>query len=91
MPILSKVLRGDFIESVHVAYGVAVDQDENVVYCTGDPDYLTCIRSSLKPFQASAAVESGAVDDAGFPKTRLHLCVLPTMVKIFMWKQPNLC
>ncbi|GIT74026.1 MAG: hypothetical protein Ct9H300mP29_0200 [Candidatus Neomarinimicrobiota bacterium] len=73
MPILSKVLRGDFIESVHVAYGVAVDQDENVVYCTGDPDYLTCVRSSLKPFQASAAVESGAVDDAGFSEDEIAL------------------
>ena len=73
MPILSKVLRGDFIESVHVAYGVAVDQDENVVYSTGDPDYLTCIRSSLKPFQASAAVESGAVDDAGFSEDEIAL------------------
>ena len=30
MPILSKVFRGEFIESVHVAYGVAVDKNGNV-------------------------------------------------------------
>tara|TARA_B100000378_G_scaffold90079_1_gene71210 strand:+ start:799 stop:1779 length:981 start_codon:yes stop_codon:yes gene_type:complete len=73
MPILSKVFRGEFIESVHVAYGVAVDKNGNVVYSTGDPDYLTCIRSALKPFQASVTVESGAADNAGFSENEIAL------------------
>jgi len=73
MPILSKVLRGDFIESIHVAYGVAVDENGAVVYATGDPHYLTCIRSSCKPFQASASVKSGAIDAAGFSEDEIAL------------------
>lgn len=73
MPVLSKVMRGDFIESIHVAYGVAVDEKGEVVYATGDPHYLTCIRSSCKPFQASASVKSGAVDAAGFSEDEIAL------------------
>ena len=73
MPILSKVMRGEFNESIHVAYGVAVDEKGEVVYASGDPYYLTCIRSSCKPFQASAAVKSGAVDAAGFSEDEIAL------------------
>ncbi len=73
MPILSKVMRGEFIESIHVAYGVAVDEEGEVVYATGDPHYLTCIRSSLKPFQAAAAVYAGAVEAAGFSEEEMAL------------------
>ncbi|MBT3479319.1 MAG: asparaginase [Candidatus Marinimicrobia bacterium] len=73
MPILSKVIRGEFIESIHVAYGVAVDEKGVVVYASGDPHYLTCIRSTCKPFQASAAVKSGAVDAAGFSEDEIAL------------------
>ena len=49
MPILIKIKRGELIESIHVAYGVAVDEQGAVVFATGDPHYLTGIRSSLKP------------------------------------------
>ena len=73
MPILSKVMRGDFIESIHVAYGVAVDEKGDVVYAAGDPHYLTCIRSSCKPFQGSASVQYGAVDAAGFSEDEIAL------------------
>ncbi len=73
MPILSIVMRGDFIESIHVAYGVAVDEKGDVVYATGDLYYLTCIRSSCKPFQASAAVKAGAVEAAGFSEDEIAL------------------
>ncbi len=66
-------MRGDFIESIHVAYGVAVDEKGDVVYATGDPHYLTCIRSSCKPFQASAAVKAGAVEAAGFSEDEIAL------------------
>ena len=52
MPILCKIHRGDFIESIHVAYAVVVDEKGEIVYSSGDPHYLTCVRSALKPFQA---------------------------------------
>jgi len=66
MPILCKVHRGDFIESIHVAYAVVVNGAGEIVYSSGDPHYLTCVRSTLKPFQASATVKEGATKTAGF-------------------------
>jgi len=66
MPILCKVHRGDFIESIHVAYAVVVNEAGEIVYSSGDPDYITCVRSTLKPFQASIAVKEGATKTAGF-------------------------
>ena len=77
MPILCRVTRGDLTESIHVVFAVAVDETGTVFYSTGDPFYLTCIRSSLKPFQAAAAVKAGAVDAAKFSDQELALmCAL---------------
>ena len=73
MPIGCRVTRGDLTESLHVAYAVAVDASGNIIFSTGDPHYLTCIRSSLKPFQAAASVKVGAIDDAGFDDKELAL------------------
>ena len=70
---MCRVMRGDFIESMHVAYAVVVDGDGQIVKNWGDPDYLTCVRSALKPFQASAAVSAGATDAAGFTSAELAL------------------
>ena len=66
MPIICKIHRGDFIESIHVAYAVVVNEAGEILYSNGDPDYFTCVRSTLKPFQASAAVKEGAIKTAGF-------------------------
>ena len=73
MPISCRVTRGDLTESIHVAFAVVVDGEGQIVYSTGDPHYLTCIRSSLKPFQAAASVNAGAVDAAGFDEKELTL------------------
>ena len=73
MPISCRVARGDFTESIHVAFAVIVDGEGQIVFSTGDPHYLTCIRSSLKPFQAAASVKAGAVDSAGFDEKELAL------------------
>ena len=71
MSILCRVTRGDLTESIHVVFAVAVDETGTIFYSTGDPYYLTCIRSSLKPFQAAAAVKAGAIDAAGFSDDEL--------------------
>ncbi len=73
MPVLCKVIRGDFIESIHRAYAVVVDGNKEIIFRTGDPNYFTCIRSSLKPFQALAGVRTGAVDEARFSLKELAL------------------
>tara|TARA_B110000003_G_scaffold275990_1_gene320360 strand:+ start:383 stop:1363 length:981 start_codon:yes stop_codon:yes gene_type:complete len=73
MPILCRVTRGELTESIHVGFAAAVDERGEVFYSTGDAQHLTCIRSALKPFQAAAAIESGAIDSAGFNSKELAL------------------
>jgi len=73
MPILCKIHRGDFIESIHVAYAVVVDEKGEIVYSSGDPHYLTCVRSALKPFQASAAIKEGATKAVSFIPAEIAL------------------
>ncbi|NQU28106.1 MAG: asparaginase [Candidatus Marinimicrobia bacterium] len=71
MPILCKVTRGYYIESIHAAYAVVVDGAGKVVFNSGDPKYLTCIRSALKPIQAAAGVIAGAIDSANLTEQEL--------------------
>ena len=73
MPILCKVTRGYYIESIHVAYAVVVDGAGKIVFNSGDPKYVTCIRSALKPFQSSAAILAGAFEAAGFTNPEIAL------------------
>ena len=73
MPILCRVTRGDLTESIHVVFATVVDESGAVVFSTGDSNYLTCIRSSLKPFQAAASIKAGAVDAAGFTDDEVAL------------------
>lgn len=73
MGILCKVSRGGYTESIHVAYAVAVDAKGDIIFSSGDSDYITFIRSSLKPFQASAALDAGVTESAGFSQEELAL------------------
>ena len=73
MPISCRVTRGELTESIHVGFAVAVDENGHIFFSTGDPHYLTCIRSALKPFQAAASVKIGAVDAVGFDDKELAL------------------
>ena len=73
MQIYCKVTRGNHVESQHLIYAVAVNEGGEIVFSTGDPDYQTCIRSSLKPFQAAASVHAGAVKSSGFTDEELAL------------------
>ncbi len=73
MAISCRVTRGDLTESIHVAFAVAVDKNGQILFCSGDPHYLTCIRSSLKPFQAAASIKEGAVDLVKFSDEEIAL------------------
>jgi L-asparaginase II len=84
MGIMCKIMRGDFIESIHLAYAVVVDGEGKIVQNWGDPNYLTCIRSSLKPFQASASIVAGATEAAGFTTKELALMCASHNGEIFM-------
>ena len=73
MAISCRVTRGDLTESIHVAFAVAVDENGQIFFSSGDPNYLTCIRSSLKPFQAAASIKAGAVDSVNFSNEEIAL------------------
>ena len=56
-PISVAVRRGPFVESVHLVHAVAVE-DRGIIAHAGDPQFLTSLRSSAKPFQALPLVRS---------------------------------
>ncbi len=69
--ILVEVRRGGYVESVHRGSIAVVDTKGTVVASAGDPDYYTFMRSSAKPVQALAVVESGAYKAFGFTEREL--------------------
>ncbi len=73
MKIICNVIRGKEVESYHEAYVTALDEDGKIIFSTGSPNYTTCIRSALKPFQASAAILEGATEHAGFTGKEIAL------------------
>ena len=73
MKIMCNITRGNEIESYHKVYAVALDEDGKIILSTGNPNYITCIRSALKPFQASAAILEGATRSAGFTEEEIAL------------------
>ncbi len=57
--------RNGFPESRHRVHAVAVRRDGSVIASCGDPDRVTTLRSSAKPFQAEPLVASGGLDALG--------------------------
>ena len=66
MKLVCNVTRGKNIESQHMVYAVVIDGDGKIIFSSGEQEYITSIRSSLKPFQASAAISLDATKSAGF-------------------------
>ena len=73
MYLKCNVFRGDHVESVHQVNAVIVDSSGEILYSFGDPHYKTYIRSSLKPFQASVCIESGAAEEYNFNDKELAI------------------
>ena len=73
MKLICNVTRGGHIESRHEVYAVVLDEDGRVIFSSGDPNLITCVRSSLKPFQASAAIKAGATSAAKFTSEEIAL------------------
>ena len=59
---LVEVRRGPVVESRHRGHIAAVDGEGRLVASLGEPDTVTYLRSSAKPFQAVPLVTSGAAD-----------------------------
>lgn len=70
---LVEVTRGPIVESRHRGHIAAVDAEDRVVASLGDPDAVTYLRSSAKPFQAIPLITSGAADRFGFTEAEIAL------------------
>lgn len=60
--LLVEVRRGPIVESRHRGHVAAVDGEGRLVAFLGEPETVTYLRSSAKPFQAVPLVTSGAAD-----------------------------
>jgi L-asparaginase II len=56
------VIRGGLEESRHQVHVAVVDADGTLVASAGDPDRLTTLRSTAKPFQLQPLVEAGGAE-----------------------------
>jgi L-asparaginase II len=71
--ILAQVIRGETVESVHRGHLVILDGDGNTVAALGNPEIVTFIRSSAKPFQIFPFLSSGAAERFGFSENEIAL------------------
>lgn len=61
-PVLAEVRRGPFVESRHRGHVVQVDVSGKVERGVGDPDYVTSLRSAVKPLAVTALLEAGGAE-----------------------------
>lgn len=71
--ILAEVVRGETVESVHRGHLIVVDGAGAAILSKGDPETVTFIRSSGKPFQAFPVLTSGAAERFGFSDLEIAL------------------
>ena len=70
---LVQVVRGGVVDCVHRGRVVIAEQSGDILYAAGDPDAVVFLRSCAKPFQALAAVRSGAAARYGFGPEQLAI------------------
>lgn len=68
-----EVHRGGTVESAHHVHLAVCDGSGNLVKSFGNPEFVTFLRSSAKPFQAIPLVASGAADAFGLTPQELAL------------------
>jgi len=86
-----ELTRGEVIESIHYGAIAVVDSHGNLLASYGDPQVVTFLRSSAKPFQVLPFVERGGIEHFGFTEQELalacashegsdeHVCVVEAM------------
>ena len=72
-PELMHALRGGVVDNVYRGCVAVVDEDGQLRFALGDPDYHAFIRSSAKPLQALALVEQGGIEAFGFDDAELAI------------------
>ncbi|MEE8149316.1 MAG: asparaginase [candidate division Zixibacteria bacterium] len=70
---LAKVYRGDAIEVVHFGSIAVVNEQGELTHYVGEPEMVTSMRSSVKPFQALPLLMSGGFDHFGFSVKQLAI------------------
>lgn len=68
-----EVTRGDIVESVHFGAAAVVDSHGKLVASYGDPNAVSFLRSSSKPFQALPFIELGGDEKFGFTSSDIGL------------------
>lgn len=58
---LVELTRGEIVESIHFGALAVADQNGRLLAWYGDPEMVTFLRSTAKPFQALPFIESGGV------------------------------
>jgi L-asparaginase II len=66
-------IRSGFVDLVHYGCLVVADTEGKIVYSVGDPERPAYMRSSAKPLQAIATVESGALEEFNINETELAI------------------
>ncbi len=72
-PILAEVYRGQMVESFHRGAAAVCDAAGNLLERTGDVERLIYPRSAIKPLQAMALAESGAIERFGLTHCEIAL------------------
>ncbi len=65
--------RNGIVENRHQVHAAIVDSTGTLLFSIGDPSRMTLIRSSVKPVQALAVLETGALEQYGFDDKDLAL------------------
>jgi L-asparaginase II len=68
---LVEVVRGPVVESIHYGVIVVVDAAGKVIASVGNPETVTFLRSSAKPFQVLPFVERGGLEHFGLSDREL--------------------
>lgn len=71
---LIEVTRGTQVESRHVVHVAVVHADRGLIAHTGDPEYVSFVRSAIKMFQALPLVEDGGASRFGLTTEELAVC-----------------
>lgn len=71
--ILTKVIRGETVESVHRGHLIVLDGGGKTIAALGNPEIVTFIRSSAKPFQVLPFLTSGGAEKFGFSEDEIAL------------------
>jgi len=70
---LVEVRRGSIVESRHRGHVASVSGDGLLLASLGEPETVTYLRSSAKPFQAVPLLTSGAADRFGFDEREIAI------------------